>query len=106
MLVLKNTRPARSISSSVSMPTVEAPLKPNQQNHRMNTPKAAEVILWPRIARGLPSLSYLPMRGPRILAPIKAHRPPTMCTAVEPAKSWKPSCESQPPPQIQWPEMG
>ena len=26
---------------------------------------------------------------------------PTICTAVEPAKSWKQSCASQPPPQIQ-----
>ena len=37
---------------------------------------------------------------------VKAHTPPTMCTAVEPAKSWKPISESQPPPQIQWPDTG
>ena len=105
-LVLKNTRPALTIRSSVSMPTVEAPLKPNQQNQRMNTPSAAKVRLWPRIALGFPSLPYLPIRGPSILAPIRAHTPPTMWTQVEPAKSWKPSSLSQPPPQIQWPEMG
>ena len=106
MLVLKNTRLALSTRPSLSMPTVEVPLKPNQQNHRMNTPSAAMLRLWPRMALGLPFLSYLPMRGPRIFAPISAHTPPTICTAVEPAKSWKPSADSQPPPQIQWPEIG
>ena len=105
-LVLKNTRPAETISSSLSMPTVLAPLKPNQQNQRMNTPSAAMDRLWPRMARGLPSFPYLPMRGPSIFAPIKAHTPPTMCTQVEPAKSWKPRSLSQPPPQIQCPDTG
>ena len=90
MLVLKNTRPALITSSSESMPTVDAPLKPNQQNQRMNTPSAARLRLCPSMARGLPFLSYLPMRGPRIFAPMSAHTPPTICTAVEPAKSWKP----------------
>src|SRR5699024_7827155 len=101
IFVLKNTRPAVSISASLSMPTVDAPLKPNQQNQRMKTPSAAKVMLCPSIARGLPSLSYLPIRGPKIFAPTSAQIPPTICTAVEPAKSWKPSCASQPPPQIQ-----
>ena len=27
-------------------------------------------------------------------------------TAAEPAKSWKPMLWSQPPPHIQWPQMG
>ena len=39
-----------------------------------------------RIARGPPSLSYFPIRGPRIFAPISAQSPPTICTAVEPAE--------------------
>ena len=85
--VLKNTRPALTISSSLSMPTVEAPLNPNQQNHRINTPRAAMDRLCPGIARGFPSFPYLPMRGPSIFAPIRAHTPPTICTAVDPAKS-------------------
>ena len=81
-------------------------LKPNQQNQRMNTPRAAMERLWPRMARGLPSESYLPIRGPSMAAPMQAQMPPTIWTAVEPAKSWKPNWASQPPPQIQWPEMG
>ena len=106
MLVLTKISPAETMASSVSMATVEQPLKPNQQNHRMNTPSAPRERLWPRMARGVPSFSYLPMRGPRMAAPMQAQTPPTMWTAVEPAKSWKPSWLSQPPPQIQWPETG
>ena len=105
-LVLKQIRPAEIIVSSPVMLTVEPPLKPNQQNHRMKTPSAMAVRLWPGMARGVPALLYLPMRGPSIHAPRQAVTPPTKWTAVEPAKSWKPSCASQPPPQIQWPEMG
>ena len=96
-LVVMNTREATSAPSPDSA-TVEPPLKPNQQNHRMKQPNAPSVSEWPGIARALPSLVYLPMRGPRIAAPISAHRPPTKCTAVEPAKSWKPISLSQPPP--------
>ena len=87
IFVLKNTLPAVSIKASLSIPTVDAPLKPNQQNQRINTPSAAKVRLCPRIARGFPSLPYFPIRGPKILAPINAQTPPTICTAVEPAKS-------------------
>ena len=104
-LVVTKTRAAVSSAPPVRA-TVEQPLKPNQQNQRMNTPSAPSVSEWPGIARALPSLPYLPMRGPRIAAPTNAATPPTMCTAVEPAKSWKPICASQPPPQIQWPETG
>ena len=46
-------------------------------NHRMNTPSAAIVRLWPGIALDLPSLPYLPIRGPRMAAPTKAIHPPT-----------------------------
>ena len=106
MLVFMNTSEALSMLSSLERLTVLAPLKPNQQNHRINTPVASAVMLWPGMARGLPSLVYLPIRGPSIAAPMQAVMPPTICTAVLPAKSWKPRLESQPPPQIQWPEMG
>ena len=91
MLVVTNTRDATSAPPPDSA-TVEPPLKPNQQNHRMKQPRAPSVREWPGIARALPSLVYLPIRGPRIAAPTKAATPPTICTAVEPAKSWKPSC--------------
>ena len=106
MLVVQKMEPASAMVLSPSMETVEQPLKPNQQNQRINTPRAAMERLCPRMAWGLPSLSYLPIRGPRILAPTPAAMPPTMWTAVEPAKSWKPSWDSQPPPQIQWPDTG
>ena len=99
-LVFINILPARAMLSP-SIFTVEQPLKPNQQNHKMNTPSAPITILCPGIALEFPSLSYFPMRAPSILAPTKAATPPTICTAVEPAKSWNPSCASQPPPHIQ-----
>jgi hypothetical protein len=66
---------------------VEAALKPNQPNSRMNVPSIAIGMWWPGRARGVPSLAYLPMRGPRTIAPASAAAPPTMCTTPEPAKS-------------------
>ena len=106
IFVVTKIRLAVSSVSSPVIETVEQPLKPNHANQRMNTPSAASVRLWPGIAFTVPSSSYLPMRAPRIFAPISAQTPPTMCTAVEPAKSWKPISASQPPPQIQWPLTG
>ena len=88
--VFINAMPAVTASSAVAIATVDAPLNPNQQNHRMKTPRAQAVMLCPGIALALPSLSYLPMRGPSIHAPRQAMPPPTMCTQVLPAKSWKP----------------
>ena len=98
--VFTNTFPARAMLSP-SIETVEAPLKPNQQNHKIKHPNAPNVKECPGIAFGLPSLPYLPIRGPNIAAPTRAATPPVICTAVEPAKSWNPISESQPPPQIQ-----
>ena len=106
ILVVTNTLPARIKLSSPVIEVVEHPLNPNQQNHNINTPRAPTVILCPGIAFALPSLLYFPIRGPKILAPTKAARPPTIWTAVEPAKSINPNWESQPPPQIQWPDIG
>ena len=98
------------ISTQVSLPSaviVEPGLKPNQPIHSRKMPSIARVMLWPGMARALPFLSNLPIRGPRKIAPINAEMPPTMCTTVEPAKSWKPSCASQPSEfQHQWPEIG
>ena len=69
----------------------EPPLKPNQQNQRMNTPSAPAVRLWPGMAWGLPSLSYLPMRGPSICGTQQGDHAAHHCgRQVEPAKSWKP----------------
>ena len=85
---------------------VEPGLKPNQPSHSTNRPITARDILWPGMAWALPSLSYLPMRGPSSSAPASAAQPPTEWTAASPAKSMKPRLDSQPPPQIQWPTMG
>ena len=59
-----------------------APLKPYHPNQRMKQPRAPSVIEWPGIAftfLTLPALSftYLPSRGPTIIAPISAVIPPT-----------------------------
>ena len=84
--VLKNTFPASSAAPPV-IDTVEPPLKPNQQNQRIKQPKAPSGMECPGIAFDFPFLSYLPIRGPRMMAPIRAATPPTICTAQEPAKS-------------------
>ena len=66
---------------------VEAALKPNQPNSRMNVPSMAIGMWWPGAPRGLPSLPNLPMRGPSTMAPASAATPPTAWTTPEPAKS-------------------
>ena len=66
----------------------------------------AEVMLCPGMAWTLPSLPYLPMRGPKTMTPARAAHAPVECTTVDPAKSQKPSSASQPPPHIQCPTMG
>ena len=88
-----------------------APLNPYQPSHKINTPRAPIVKLCPGIAFTLmlPSFLlfvYLPIRGPNSLAPTKADKPPTIWIAQEPAKSWKPNCANQPPPQIQCASIG
>ena len=85
----------------VAAPVVEPQLNPNQQNHRMKTPNTPSGRLCPGIPFTEPSLLYFPILGPNIFAPMKASTPPTICTAVDPAKSWNPRFDSQPPPQIQ-----
>jgi hypothetical protein len=53
-------------------------------------PSVASARFEPGIGLTLPSLVYLPIRGPRMIAPASAAQPPTECTTVEPAKSRKP----------------
>ena len=67
-----------------------APLKPYQPSQRMKTPSAPRGMEWPGMALTLTTLpflsrTYLPMRGPRMIAPISAAMPPTMWMAQEPA---------------------
>ena len=94
----------------VSVPaSVEPALKPNQPKARMKVPSTTMEMLWPGMALTLPSLPYLPMRGPSLRARKKAITPPVMCTTELPAKStwpWPspkflPSVDSQPPPHTQ-----
>ena len=90
--------------------SVEPALKPNQPNARMNVPIMAIGMWWPGMAFAVPSVLYLPRRGPSIFAPTKAMTPPVMWTTEEPAKStWPcprpkllPSLASQPPPHTQF----
>ena len=77
------------MSSKVPAASCEAPLKPNQPNHRMKVPSAAIGMLEPGIGFTV-SPKYLPIRGPMMIAPIRAAQPPVECTRVEPAKSEKP----------------
>ena len=88
-LVLRNTSEIATWSAVVAAANCDPGLKPNHPNQRINTPSAAIVRLCPGIAFDWPSLPYLPMRGPRMAAPTSAIQPPTECTMVEPAKSWK-----------------
>ena len=117
-LVVRNTWLMATRFTSPLAANCEPGLKPNQPSQRMKTPSEASVRLWPGIARLLPSLEYLPIRGPSASAPIRASTPPTLCTMAEPAKSWNTSpkvdiiklsaasLHSQPPPQVQWPSIG
>src|SRR3546814_9976297 len=90
-------------SSAEPSASCEAPLKPNQPSQRIKVPRVASGKLAPGIGWTLPLGPYLPLRGPRMMAPVSAAQPPTEWTMVEPAKSEKPTSASQPPPQVQEP---
>ena len=88
-----------------------APLNPYQPNQRIKQPSAPITMLcpgnaWTFVTFPFSSLVNLPIRAPSIAAPINALKPPTIWIAQEPAKSWKPSAASQPPPQIQCASIG
>ena len=72
----------------------------------MNTPSVTTNTLEGGVAFTLPSALNLPKRGPTTSTPARAAQPPVPWTMVEPAKSWKPSWASHPPPQVQEPTMG
>ena len=70
-------------------------------------PRPNSGMLWPGIARGLPSAPYLPRRGPRCSSAASAPVAPIRWTAVEPAKSCMPMLVcSQPPPNTQCEAIG
>ncbi len=60
------------MAMSLLAAVVEPGLNPNQPSHRMKTPRAASGMLCPRMGLTLPSLPYLPMRGPSTMAPARA----------------------------------
>ncbi len=96
-----------SVKRVSSAPSVEPGLKPNQPSQRMKIDRPNSGMLWPGIARGLPSGPYLPRRGPRCSSTASAPVAPIRWTAVEPAKSCMPRLLwSQPPPKTQWEPIG
>src|SRR4029079_10969370 len=68
-------------------PRVDPGLNPIQPNRRMNVPVTTNTRLCAGNALDLPSGSYLPSRGPRMIASAIAANPPTAWTTVDPAKS-------------------
>ena len=86
-VVVIATRPATRGSSSVEIEAVEPQLKPYQPTHRMKVPSTCSTDECPGIGTVRPELSKRPERGPTIVAPMSAHRPPVQCTTPEPAKS-------------------
>jgi hypothetical protein len=77
--------------------SADPPLKPNQPTHNMPAPATVSVRLW-----GGSAWVPKPLRGPSTRAATRAATPAVMWTTVPPAKSSKPICISQPPPQTQW----
>src|SRR5215210_3605658 len=73
-----------------SAPRVEPGLNPNQPSHRISTPSPNSGMLCPGIARGAPSLPYLPRLGPRCSSTASAPVAPIRWTAVEPAAAEDP----------------
>ena len=100
-------QPASSVLTAIcitssSAASSEPGLKPNQPMNRMMAPSTTNGMLWPGMAWSFLSGPYLPMRGPRMMAPIRAAQPPVAWTMVDPAKSENgvSSWASQPPPQV------
>ncbi len=84
-LVVIKILPAASMLSP-SMDTVDAPLNPNQQNHKMKTPRAPSVMLCPSMALGFPSL-YIYRFWSQNISSQKCRYTAHHMYRVEPAKS-------------------
>jgi len=85
--------------------SIDPPLNPNHPNHSRKHPMVAMGMLCPGIGLTLPFL-YFPSLGPSRKAQTSAAAPPTACTAVDPARSWKPVNQLVSPPQTHEPVMG
>src|SRR6056300_1118245 len=99
--VFEKMREISATSPTDPMANCDPPLNPNQPIHRINVPKVASVRFEPGIGTTRPPLAYLPIRGPKISAPVSAAQPPTEWTTVDPAKSKKPISSKKPPPHFQ-----
>jgi hypothetical protein len=62
-------------------------------------------MLWPMIGL-IAAVDVLAQARPQHDHARQRAQPPTECTSVEPAKSWKPMSFSQPPPHFQEPTIG
>ena len=96
-------------SSIVPAANCDPPLKPNQPNQSINTPKVANGIddaAKGAIGLASPLPENLPDLAPRTMAPAYAAAPPAACTSVEPAKSENPATDNHPPPHCQPIEIG
>ena len=54
-----------------------AQFKPNHPSSARKQPNRTSTALWPGMAAGVPSMAYLPRRGPRMQAIDQAVKPPT-----------------------------
>ena len=104
--VLTSTMLMDTASTALARASWDPPLKPNQPNHRMKTPSVTTTVFEGGVGLALPSRPNLPSLGPTTSIPASAAHPPVLCTMVEPAKSWKPSSASHPPPHVHAPTMG
>ena len=119
--------PAAAAQSVVLMAATAAPplftpakriapetFRPSHPTTASRQPNRTRTALWPGIALGVPSLVYLPRRGPRIQARDSAVRPPTTWIVLPPPASrnpfpmpcWMPRPASHPPPHTQCANSG
>ena len=77
MLVLTITLDISIAEAASPRASTEPPLKPYQPIQRMKVPSVANGMLEPGIGLMRPFLPYLPLRAPRMTAPVNAAQPPT-----------------------------
>ena len=86
-LVLARTLLMTTASVGVARASWDPALNPNQPSQRISTPSVTTSTLDGGVAFTLPSGRNLPRRGPATNTAANAADPPTVCTAVAPAKS-------------------
>ena len=76
--VFTKTIATASALSLLAIARTDPPLNPNQPSHRINVPNVAKGRFAPKIGFELPSLSYFPFLGPRIITPAIAAAAPAI----------------------------